>query len=126
MLLEALRLALALLLLIVLPGWLLVRALFPRPGILSRVQEAYLALGGGVLVLMTVGIVLGFLPRAGGRGQLQSLATGGMPNVELATLAVSLVLFWIGAARGAYPRVSARFPRLAAPWAHSKARQQEP
>lgn len=125
MLLEALRLALALLLLVALPGWLLLRALFPERRSLSGAAQVYLVAAGGVLVLMLVGIVLGFLPHSGGRGAFQSLATGGMPNVELATLAASLVLFWIGAHRGAYPRVRARFPRLVAPWA-SEASHEEP
>lgn len=120
MLLEALRLFVALLLLVALPGWLLVRALFPAQGSLTRWQQAYLVPAGGILVLMLLGIVLGFLPRAGSRGHFQSLATGGMPNVELAVVAASLVLFWVGAHRGAYPRASARFPALAAPWTRLK------
>jgi hypothetical protein len=126
MLLEALRLALALALLVLLPGWLLVRAVVPARGVLTRAQEVYLALGGGILVTMLVGIALGFAPHPNGRGALQSLATGGMPNVELAMLGACLVLFWIGAARGAYPRVSSRFPRLVAPWAHLKTGQEQP
>jgi hypothetical protein len=124
MILEALRLALALLLLVALPGWLLLRALFPRRE-LSFSLQLYLTLGGGVLVLMLVGIVLGFLPHAGGRGAFQSLAMGGMPNVELGMLAACLALFWFGAHRGAHPRVTARFPRFATPWS-SKAPHEQP
>lgn len=130
MLFEALRLALAFLLLIALPGYLLVRALFPARGSLPPAQQVYLGLAGGVLLLATVGIVLGFLPHAAGRGAFQSIATEGMPNVELASFGVCLVLFWIGAARGAYPRVAARYPRLVAPWvkpaAESQVAQQQP
>ena len=130
MILEALRLALAFLLLVALPGYLLVRALFPARASLPLAQQLYLTLAGGVLLLAGVGIVLGFLPHASGRGAFQSLATKGMPNVELASLGVCLVLFWIGAARGAFPRVSARYPRLVAPWvkpqADSQVAQQQP
>lgn len=120
MLLEALRLALAFLLLVALPGYLLVRAIFPKRESLPVAQQVYLVIAGGILVLASVGIVLGFLPHTGGRGAFQSIATGGMPNVELATLGVSLVLFWVGAARGAFPRVSARYPRLVAPWSSAE------
>lgn len=111
MLLETLRLLLVLALLVVLPGWLLTKALFPRPGTLRPAERAYLSVAGGVVVLVLIGVVLGFLPH-GDDGHLQTVATGGMPNAELATLAVSALLFWIGLNRGAFPRVAARYPRL--------------
>lgn len=113
MLLELLRLALALALLVVLPGILLVNALFPAPrSSLTRLERGYLAVASGILLLMLVGIVLGFLPH-GERGWFRTLATG-FPLVELASLGVSAVLFWVGLVRGAYPRLSARYPSLGA------------
>lgn len=115
MILETLRLGLALALLVILPGFLLVQALFPRPGALSRSERVYLTLGGGVLVTMLVGIVLGFLPH-GDRGFLSSLATGGMPNVEVLMIVASVGLFYLGAARGAYPELALRYPRFVLPW----------
>ncbi len=115
MILETLRLALALVLLVILPGFLLVQAFFPRPGTLSRSEQVYLTLGGGILVAMAVGIILGFLPH-GDRGHLSGFATGGMPNIELLMIAASVGLFYLGAARGAYPGLAARYPKLVLPW----------
>lgn len=114
MLLEALRLFVVALLLVALPGFLLVNAAFPRArSSVGTIERVYLALAGGVLLLMLVGIVLGSLPH-GETGWFSSSATGS-PNLELATLAVCLVLFYVGLARGAYPRVAARYPRLVRP-----------
>ncbi len=98
--------------LVVLPGVLLVNAAFP-PGRLSRLERGYLSVAGGVLLLILVGVVLGLFPH-GDRGFFQTAATG-LPNVEIATLAVSLVLFHLGLQRGAYPNIARRFPRLTAP-----------
>lgn len=100
------------LLLVALPGWALVNALLPRPASLRPLERAYLAIAGGLILVITVGIILGFLP-ADGTGHLQTLATGA-PTAELAMLAVTAVLFWVGLLRGAYPRVAARFPQLLA------------
>lgn len=114
MLLEAMRLFLAALLLVALPGFLLVNATFPRSrSQVGTIERVYLALAGGVLLLMLVGILLGSLPH-GDTGWFSTIATG-TPNLELATLAMSVLLFYVGLARGAYPRVAARFPRLVRP-----------
>ena len=110
MLLEALRLSLALALLVALPGFLLLHALFPQRG-LRGAARIYLVLGGGLLVLMFVGSLLGLLPH-GDQGWYQSLAMGGMPTVELAMVGACGLLFWIGLQRGAYPRLVARYPSL--------------
>ena len=113
MLLELLRLALALALLVVLPGVVLVNALFPAPrSRLTRLERGYLAVAGGILLLMLVGIVLGFLPH-GSRGWFRTAASG-FPLVEIVTLAATALLFWVGLVRGAYPRLAARYPRLVA------------
>lgn len=107
-------LALVTILLVALPGWLLVNAAFPRPrSRLSWIERGYLSLAGGAMLLMLVGVILGLLPH-GERGYFSTLATG-TPNVELAMLALSGVAFYVGLVRGAYPRVAARFPRLASP-----------
>lgn len=126
MLLDALRLLLAVGILVVLPGWLLASALFPRKEQLGGAARLFVVLSGGILVTMSVGILLGFLPH-GERGALQSLATEGMPNVELAVLVACLGLFWLGVQRGAHEDVARRYPRLAAPWRSPlKAGQQQP
>lgn len=113
MLLELLRLALVLAFLVVLPGVVLVNALFPGPrSTLTRLERGYLAVSGGVLLLMLVGVVLGFLPR-GERGWFQTMATG-FPFVEAAMLAVTAGLFFLGLGRGAYPRLAPRLSRARA------------
>lgn len=111
MLLDLLRLLLVVGLLVVLPGWLLVNAAFP-PGRTSvrGLERAYLCVGGGILVLILVGVLLGFLPH-GKHGFFSTLGTG-MPNVELAMLGVCLLFGYVGLQRGAYPRVAARYPQL--------------
>lgn len=111
--LDVLGVAVAVLVVVALPGWLLVKALFPRAESLRWSERVFLTVAGGVLVAMAVGIVLGFLPH-GGRGFLQSLPTRGMPYVEVAMLAVSFGLFWVGVRRGAFPTLARRYPRLAA------------
>ncbi|GEM_PF-5540462 len=100
-------------LLVVLPGWLLVNALFvPRRVALGWMTRAYLAVAGGALLLSLVGVILGLLPHRK-TGYYETLATGA-PTVELAMLAVMALLFYVGLVRGAYPRVAARFPKLVA------------
>lgn len=125
MLLEAIGITLATGILIVIPGWLLVNALFPDRAKLAGAERIYVTLAGGILLLMLVGSILGFLPH-GDKGALQSFPTGGLPNVEVAMIAASLGLLWAGVHRGAYPGFSARYPRLAAPWNHLKLGDQEP
>lgn len=93
--LAVLRLALAVAFLVAVPGFLLVRALFPRAG-LTRIERGYLAVASGILLLMLVGVTLGSVP--------------GWPlfapvPVAAALAAVSLGLFGIGLQRGAYPRL---------------------
>lgn len=109
MLLEALRLLLVLALFVALPGYLLARALFPRS--LRMSELVYVTLAGGIFVVVAVGSILGFLPHAK-KGHLQTFATGGLPNAELAILGVSALLFWVALMRGAFPRLAARFPSL--------------
>lgn len=113
--LDVVRVVLALTLLVALPGWLVVQALWPERGGLRASERLYLSIAGGVLMTMLVASVLGFLPH-GDRGALQSVFLGGMPNLEIAMLAVCVCLFWLGVHRGAYPVLAARYPRFASPW----------
>ena len=102
------------LLMVALPGWLLVNAAFPpRRSPLGWMERGYLSLAGGSLLLILVGVTLGLLPH-GQTGYFETFATG-LPSVELALLAASALLFYVGLVRGAYPRVAARFPRLLSP-----------
>ena len=112
MLVELLRLALVAVFVAALPGVALVNALLPR-GAVRGATRVYLSLAAGVLLLTLVGVVLGFLPH-GERGWFQTLATGA-PNLELAMLAATVLLFYVGLVRGAYPRLAARVPRLVRP-----------
>lgn len=115
LLLTLLRLTLAVGLLVVLPGWLLVNAVFPpHRRKLSWLERGYMVLAGGGLVLILVGCILGLLPHAGSVGFYQTAATG-LPNVELATVAACILLGYVGLARGAYPRLAQRWPRLLNP-----------
>ncbi|HUR68845.1 MAG TPA: hypothetical protein VM370_06320 [Candidatus Thermoplasmatota archaeon] len=125
MLLEAVRLTLALAFLVALPGWLLTLALFPRREDLGRAERAYFVPAGGVLVLMLVCIILGFLPH-GNKGALQSLALGGMPNVELAMIGACAGLAWVAMARGALPWLEARVPTSWRPRATAAPTSREP
>lgn len=119
MLVELLRMGAAVVLLVVLPGYLLVQAAFPPLIVrLGFAERAYLSLVGGIVVLVLVGVTLGFLPHAQ-RGWFQTSATG-MPNVEVAVLVLSTLLFYVGLQRGSYPVVERRFPRLVQPDARSR------
>lgn len=111
--LDVLGVLVAIVLVIALPGWLLARALFPRVDSLRPSERFFLATAGGILVTMTVGILLGFLPHGEGRGFLQSIPTRGMPYVEVAMIAVCAGLFAVGLRRGAYPGFAKRYPRFA-------------
>jgi len=115
MLAELLRLGVVLLLMLVLPGYVAVQAAFP-PGRsrLTMLERGYLTVVGGIVLLILVGLALGFLPHSAGRGFFQTSATG-MPNVELLLLAVTGALFFVGLQRGAWPGIAKRFPRLVNP-----------
>lgn len=110
--LDLLGFAAAVFAIVVLPGWLLANALFPGRGQLRGSERLFVTLAGGILVAMSVGVVLGFLPH-GDRGFLQSLALRGMPYVEVAMIGASLGFFVVGLRRGAYPAFARRYPRLA-------------
>lgn len=111
---ELVRLLLAVGLVVVLPGWLLVNALFPRGrSSLAGVERGYVVVAAGILLVILVGVLLGFLPHSGD-GFFQTLGSG-FPHVELAMLGVSLLLGYVGLHRGAYPRLAARYPRLLDP-----------
>jgi hypothetical protein len=113
MLAETLRFLLVGALLVILPGFLLLQALLP-PGraSLRGPERAFLTIVGGFVVVTLVGLVLGFLPHKPGEdGHYSTLATGA-PTVEIVLLLVCGLLFYVGLARGAYPRLTARFPQL--------------
>lgn len=97
-----------LLLTTLLPGWLLVRAIWPEervrgPASLARTLGLSLALS--IAVTIVVASALGFLPH-GETGFFRPWA------VAAALLLASLGLFGWGARRGAFPRLAGRLARV--------------
>lgn len=99
MLLDALRFAVVVALVVLVPGFLLVQAAFPpRKASLTVVERTYLACAGGLLLVALVGVTLGLLP---GPGLFSTSATG-FPHVEVALGGLCALLAWVGASRGAF------------------------
>lgn len=107
--LDLLRTAIALPLLFVIPGFLLVKALYPR----SRIRDdpplqLFLSIVGSVAITILVGLALALVP-GGVRGFFQGGASGA-PWLELtlAALSAALALVWLsrrgeGGVPGAIP-----------------------
>jgi len=113
--LEALRIILGLLLIFVLPGTMLIKAMFPRPGELDEEYNGLyvitLGMATSVCLTILVGFVLGSLPvRESGKGWFDA------PFIVLSLVLVTVVFFVIAWWRGAFPwlglvhRRLARFP----------------
>jgi hypothetical protein len=114
--LEALRIVFGLLLIFVLPGTMLIKAMFPRPGELDEEYNGLyvitLGMATSVCLTILVGFVLGSLPvRAGThKGWFDA------PFIVLSLVLVTVVFFAIAWWRGAFPwlglvhRRLARFP----------------
>lgn len=118
MVLEILRVVFGLLLIFVVPGTLLVKAMFPRPGELDKEYNAIyvLTIGMAVSVCLTilVGFVLGSIePPEGAKGYFDT------PYIVGSLVGLSAVFLVIGWWRGAYPWLGlihkklARFPQPA-------------
>lgn len=104
--LALIKLILAGALVFVVPGYLLVRALWPRPAgdAPGPIVRGVLTVVLSISITILVGFVLGFLPHAeGSRGWLQTSGSG-FPFAEIALLGISGVFLAIGSARGAYSR----------------------
>lgn len=102
-----------LLLTLVLPGYLLVKAVLPHgPTTGSRRTDrgllAFLSVTLSVALTILVGTLLGF------QGRFAGFATG-TPTLEASLAGVSLVLFLVALRRGAFPHVSAFLGRDTAP-----------
>jgi hypothetical protein len=113
--LEALRIVFGLLLIFVLPGTMLIKAMFPRPGELDEEYNGLyvitLGMATSVCLTILVGFVLGSLPvRDSGKGWFDA------PFIVLSLVLVTVVFFVIAWWRGAFPwlglvhRRLARFP----------------
>lgn len=104
-----------LLLLLFLPGFFLLQALFPRRrwfGPFHAFALPALSVLASLFILVLVGAALGFLPGGtGGKGWFQGSQTGA-PILEATLGGLSAVLFAVAWARGAFPLL-ARRPRAA-------------
>lgn len=106
MVLALLRLLVAGALVFVVPGYLLVRALWPpaAPGSPGPVARGVLSVVLSMSLTILVGVLLGFLPHEdASMGWLQTSATG-LPFAEGLLVALSTLFIVIGMARGAYSR----------------------
>lgn len=101
----------ALALIFILPGFFLVKAVFPRRRLSEDFHAPYvlfLSVTMSIVVTILVGTTLGFLPKPAGaeKGYFQGAATG-FPFIEIALGGVTLVLAAAAVLRGAFPRVYA-------------------
>lgn len=109
---EILRIIFGILLIFVLPGWMLIKAMFPRPGELDEEYNTLyvLTLGMATSVCLTilVGFVLGSMP-------LQDDGTGWFdtPYLVAGLVGLTVVFFVLGWWRGAYPWLGLLHPSLA-------------
>ena len=113
MVLEALRIVLGLLLIFVLPGTMLIKAMFPRPGELDEEYNGLyvitLGMATSVCLTILVGFVLGSMPvRAStDKGYFDA------PFIVLSLVLVTVVFFAIAWWRGAFPWLGLVHKRLA-------------
>ena len=112
MALEILVLIFGILLIFVLPGIMLIKAMFPRPGELDEEYNGIyvLALGMATSICLTIlaGFVLGSLePKAGEKGYFDR------PYIIGSLLGMTFTFFLIGWWRGAYPWLGLLHTKLA-------------
>ncbi|HVL48669.1 MAG TPA: DUF1616 domain-containing protein [Candidatus Thermoplasmatota archaeon] len=98
--------AVALALIAFVPGFFLVKALFPRPRAagFDALLTGFLSVATSLAITIVVGVVLGFLP-AEGRGYFQA-AGSGFPFIESSLALVSVALAAVAWRRGAFRRES--------------------
>lgn len=109
---ELLQVILGILLIFVLPGVMLIKAMFPRPGELDEEYNGIyvLALGMATSICLTIlaGFVLGSLPaKDDGTGYFDR------PYIIGSLVGMTVVFFIIGWWRGAYPWMGLLHPKLA-------------
>lgn len=123
---NPLNLLMAVVLVLLLPGYTLTRAIFPVAPASWRHPGAmvlFLTVSLSVAITILAGALLAFLPHPEGtKGWFQGAATG-MPVLEATLLGLSFAFFLAGIARGAYPRLHAP-PRARA--ARERAREAGP
>lgn len=109
MLLEALRFLLALLLIYFLPGFMLLKALFPRKYEIDKeyplFYQCIIGIGLSIVIFIFVGLFLGALPpNSDGKGYFTT------PYIELSLLGLTFAFFLVGWYRNAFGILNERFP----------------
>lgn len=112
MALDFLNIVLGLLLIFVLPGVMLIKAMFPRPGELDQEYNGIYVLALGmttsVCITILVGFVLGSIPTdAGEQGYFER------PLLLGSLVGLTLLFFAVGWWRGAFPWMGLLHPKLA-------------
>ena len=103
--LGLLRILFAIIILLFLPGFLLVQALFPKKNELSEEDDWLYRIVLSVVLSIVIAIILAFIisslgvNKDTGKGYFTAL------NITLSLLVISVVLFVIGVIRGAYPKI---------------------
>jgi uncharacterized membrane protein len=103
--LGLLRILFAMLILLFLPGFLLVQALFPKKNELSEEDDWLYRIVLSVVLSIVIAIILAFIISSlgvdsdTGKGYFTAL------NIVISLLVISAALFVIGVLRGAYPRI---------------------
>jgi hypothetical protein len=109
MVLEALRIIGSILLILFIPGYLFIQALFPRKNELDETDDflyrVVLAISMSIIISILVGFVLGSLGTnpSTGKGYFQTF------YIVLSLIVISVVLFFVGLYRNAYPFFNRRF-----------------
>ena len=112
MVLEILRIIFGILLIFVLPGTMLIKAMFPRKGELDEEYNGLyiitLGMATSVCLTILVGFVLGSLPvKDDGTGWFDT------PYIVTSLVGLTIVFFIMGWWRGAYPWLGLIHPKLA-------------
>lgn len=101
---SVLQAVMGFLLIFFLPGFTLVKALFPKKEDLDPefggLYQVVLGMGMSVVITIVVGILLGSLPLQNGKGQFTA------PNIILLLSVITITLFAVGTYRNAYPRIT--------------------
>lgn len=110
---ATLRVIGALVLLLFLPGWLLINALYPRKGELDREYDALYRLTLGIVLSIAVSVFWSFFLNSLGVNRTTGLGDVNAPNIAGGLIGLSAVFFVLGWWRGAYAWMARLHPSLA-------------
>jgi heme/copper-type cytochrome/quinol oxidase subunit 2 len=106
--LGLLRLLFAILILLFVPGFLLVQALFPKKNELSEEDDWLYRIVLSVVLSIVIAIILAFVISSLGEDEDTGKGYFTALNITVSLLVISAVLFAIGVLRGAYPVIYTR------------------